>query len=165
MALHKEITMKTADLVDAHDDAVAFCNLPFLKLGRRRSFFGAIQTVKCFEDNVLLKSELQQPGQGRVLVVDGGGSTRLAIMGDMIANLLLENDWAGIIINGSVRDSAELDAMAIAVRCIATSPKKSAKSGAGEVGVPVHFGGVWFTPGEWVYGDADGLLVSASKLV
>ncbi len=157
--------MKTADLVDDFNDDVEFCNLPFLKFGRKPWFSGPVQTVKCFEDNVLLRGELEQPGEGRVLVVDGGGSTRLAVLGDMIAGFLVENGWAGLILNGSIRDSAEIDIMETGVRCVGTSPKKSSKTGAGEVGVPVHFGGVRFRPGDWVYCDADGVLVSARKLV
>ncbi|WP_223787178.1 ribonuclease E activity regulator RraA [Marinicella meishanensis] len=156
--------MKTADLVDDHNDDVEFCHLPFLKFGRVKAFHGPIQTVQSFEDNVLLKAELSQPGNGRVLVVDGGGSTRLAILGDIIAGILQDNDWAGIIINGAIRDSAEVDEMDVAVYCLGTSPKKSAKSGAGSVGIPIQFGGVKFNPGDWVYADADGVLVADKKL-
>ena len=156
--------MKTADLVDVHDDKVSFCHLPFLSFGQIRSFSGTIQTVKSFEDNVLLKAELSQPGKGRVLVVDGGGSTRLAILGDIIAGIMHDNGWAGIIINGAIRDSEEVDAMQVAVRCLGTSPKKSAKTGDGQVGIPVQFGGVTFHPGDWVCVDADGVLVSRKPL-
>ncbi len=157
--------MKTADLVDDFNDEVEFCHLPFIKFGQRTSFSGPIQTVKSFEDNVLLKAELSQPGEGRVLVVDGGGSTRLAILGDIIAGILMDNNWAGIIINGAIRDCEEVDAMDVAVRCLGTSPKKSAKTGEGTVGIPVHFGGVWFKPGDWVYADADGVLVAKRELL
>ena len=157
--------MKTADLVDDFDDEVAFCHLPFVHFGQIQSFSGPVQTVKSFEDNVLLKAELSQPGAGRVLVVDGGGSTRLAILGDIIAGILMDNGWAGIIINGAIRDCAEVDAMNVAVRCLGTSPKKSAKTGDGSVGIPLHFGGVWIKPGDWVYADADGILVANRKLI
>lgn len=156
--------MKTADLVDAHGDDVHFCNLPFLKLGERKSFAGPIATVKCFEDNALLKSELQKPGEGRVMVVDGGGSTRVALLGDQIAMILRDNGWAGIIINGSVRDSAEINDMNVGVFCLSVTPKKSVKDGAGKAGVPVQFGGVTFTPGAYVYVDADGVLTSSRDL-
>jgi len=152
--------MKTADLVDAHGEDVRFCDLPFLKLGRKTHFSGPIQTVKCFEDNVLLKAELQKPGQGRVMVVDGGGSTRFALLGDQIAKILEDNGWAGIIINGSVRDRAEIDAMEVGAFCLGTTPKKSSKDGAGKVGVTVSFGGVDFIPGQFAYADQDGVLVS-----
>ncbi len=157
--------MKTADLIDDHADKLEFCHLPFRAFGRRRSFFGAIQTVKCFEDNVVLKSELQKPGKERVLVVDGGGSTRFAIVGDMIAEILRSNRWAGIIINGAIRDSAEIDKMDVGVRCLGTSPQKSAKEGFGKAGIPIRFGGVTFAPGHWVYCDEDGVLLCAQKLV
>lgn len=152
--------MKTADLVDAHGEAVQFCDLPFIKLGQRKAFHGPIATVKCFEDNALLKAELQKPGEGRVMVVDGGGSTRFALLGDQIAMILRDNNWAGIVINGSVRDSAEIGDMDVAVFCLATSPKKSSKDGAGRVGEDVHFGGISFKPGAFLYADPDGVLVS-----
>ena len=157
--------MKTADLVDAHDGQVRFCHLPFRTFGRKRSFWGSIATVKCFEDNALLKAFLQEPGDGRVMVVDGGGSTRLALLGDQIAAILQSSGWAGIIINGAIRDSAEIDAMDVGVFCLATSPKKSAKEGVGKRDVPVSFGGIEFRPGDYAYCDADGVLVSAEKLV
>ncbi|RWD52270.1 MAG: ribonuclease E inhibitor RraA [Mesorhizobium sp.] len=156
--------MKTADLVDAHGDAVRFCNLPFIKLGRRKQFYGPIATVKCFEDNALLKAELQRPGEGRVMIVDGGGSTRCALLGDQIAMLLRDHGWAGIVINGSVRGSAEIEQMDVAVFCLGVSPKKSSKDGAGRVGGAVHFGGVDFWPGAFAYADYDGLLVSDEDL-
>lgn len=156
--------MKTADLVDAFGDDVSFCDLPFIKLGQKKLFSGEIETVKCFEDNALLKSELQKPGRGRVMVVDGGGSTRLALLGDQIALILKQNDWAGIVINGSVRDSAEIDAMEVAVFCRAVSPKKSSKDGVGKVSVPISFGNITFRPGEYLYGDSDGILVAAKRL-
>lgn len=156
--------MKTADLVDAHGDGVQFCNLPFLKLGKRRSFAGPIATVKCFEDNALLKSELQKAGDGRIMVVDGGASSRVALLGDQIAMILRDNGWAGIIINGSVRDSAEIDEMDVGVFCLSVTPKKSVKDGAGKANIPVQFGGVTFTPGAHAYVDADGVLTSSRDL-
>lgn len=156
--------MKTADLVDAFGDEVSFCDLPFIKLGQKKMFSGEIVTVRCFEDNALLKSELQKPGQGRVMVVDGGASTRMALLGDQIALILKQNDWAGIVINGSVRDSAEIDAMDVAVICRAVSPKKSSKEGVGKVSVPVSFGNVTFRPGDYLYGDSDGILVASRRL-
>ncbi|RUV30956.1 ribonuclease E activity regulator RraA, partial [Mesorhizobium sp. M5C.F.Ca.IN.020.32.2.1] len=134
------------------------------KLGRRKQFWGPIATVKCFEDNALLKAELQKPGEGRVMIVDGGGSTRCALLGDQIAMLLRDNGWAGIVINGSVRDSAEIEQMDVAVFCLGVSPKKSSKDGAGRVDGAVHFGGVEFRPGAFAYADHDGLLVSDEDL-
>lgn len=156
--------MKTADLVDAHGEEVHFCDLPFLKLGNKKSFNGPVMTVKCFEDNALLKAELQKPGEGRVMVVDGGASSRVALLGDQIAMILRDNGWAGIVINGAVRDSAEINEMDVAVFCLSVTPKKSVKDGAGKAGRPVHFGGVAFTPDLYLYADADGVLVSARDL-
>jgi regulator of ribonuclease activity A len=156
--------MKTADLVDTHDAHVRFCNLQFTKLGRRRMFSGEIVTVRCFEDNTLLKVELGKPGHGKVLVVDGGGSTRCALVGDQIAALALANGWSGIVIHGAVRDSAEIDTMDIGVFALGTSPKKSAKAGAGEVSAVLAFGGVVIAPGMWLYADADGVLIADTKL-
>ncbi|MBS3650437.1 ribonuclease E activity regulator RraA [Pseudaminobacter sp. 19-2017] len=156
--------MKTADLVDAYDDAVRFCDPPFVKLGRKKSFSGPIATVKCFEDNALLKAELEKPGNSRVMIVDGGGSTRCALLGDKIALILRDNGWAGIVINGSVRDSAEIDQMDVAVFCLGVSPKKSSKEGAGQAGRTVRFGGVEFRPNAFAYADPDGLLVSDAHL-
>jgi regulator of ribonuclease activity A len=157
-------TMKTADLVDRHDALVRFCDLPFLKFGRVKAFHGPIATVKCFEDNVILKAMLEEPGKGRVLVVDAGGSTRCAVVGDMLASLLRDSGWAGIIIYGTIRDSDEINEMEVGVRCLATSPKKSAKDGYGYRDIPVSFGGVTFVPGQWAYCDGDGVLVSEKKL-
>jgi regulator of ribonuclease activity A len=157
--------MKTADLVDDHDERVALCDLPWRRFGRVRSFWGPIATVRCCEDNALLKRTLQERGDGRVMVVDGGGSTRRALIGDQIAAILAASGWAGIVINGAIRDSAEIDAMPVGVFCLGTTPKKSAKDGAGEQGVPVAFGGVEFRPGAFVYCDADGVLVSADALL
>ena len=157
--------MRTADLVDDYDAELSFCHLPFLKIGKRRSFYGPIQTIKCHEDNVLFKAELQTPGKGRVMVVDGGGSTRLAILGDMLASFAVENGWAGLVINGAVRDVAELETMDMGIRCLGTSPKKSVKRGEGVVGIPVSFGGTNFTPGDWLYADEDGVLVSQRNVL
>jgi regulator of ribonuclease activity A len=156
--------MKTADLVDAHGKEVHFCDLPFVKLGKKTSFSGPIMTVKCFEDNALLKAELQKPGEGRVMVVDGGASSRVALLGDQIAMILRDNGWAGIVINGAVRDSAEINEMDVAVFCLSATPKKSVKDGAGRAGGSVHFGGVVFTTDLHLYADADGVLVSARNL-
>lgn len=160
-----EKSVKTADLVDAHDDRVLLCQLPWRRFGRVHSFWGPVATIQCFEDNALLKTVLGTPGRGRVLVVDGGGATRRALLGDQIAALLHSSGWAGIVINGAIRDSAEIDAMDVGVFCLGTSPKKSAKTGAGAQDVPVRFGGVEMRPGQYIYCDADGVLVSGEKLL
>ncbi len=156
--------MKTADLIDDHAARLTLCHLPFLRFGQRRAFHGPVQTVSCHEDNVLLKAELSKPGEGRVLVVDAGGSTRIAVLGDMIAGLLRDNGWAGIIINGAIRDSAEIDLMDVGVFCLGTSPVKSAKDGFGHVGSEISFGGVLFRPGGHVWCDEDGVLYAAEDV-
>ena len=123
---------KTADLVDRHDAKLAFCDHPLVKFGAAEGFEGEIATVKCFEDNALLRETLEQPGNGRVLVVDGGGSTRCAIVGDIIAGLARDNGWAGLVLNGSIRDSVEIDEMDFAVFAIGTSPNgKNINDGVG----------------------------------
>ncbi|WP_171208126.1 MULTISPECIES: ribonuclease E activity regulator RraA [unclassified Ruegeria] len=157
--------MKTADLIDHHAADLTLVHLPFRQFGTKPFFAAQVQTVKCFEDNTEVRAQLEQPGEGRVLVVDGGGSTRIALLGDILAELAIENGWAGLILNASIRDSAEVNQMDTLVFALATSPVKSAKAGWGKVGEPVSFGGVKFTPGDWVYGDADGVLHSHKKLI
>ncbi len=155
---------KTADLVDEHDAKVKLCQLQFQLFGARRRFHGRIATVKCFEDNALLKQKLGEPGEGRVLVVDAGSSLRVAVVGDLIGGLALKNGWSGLIINGAIRDSVELNALGFSVCALGRSPKKSGKRGTGETDLTVNFGGVDFVPGHFVYADDDGVLVSAEEL-
>lgn len=157
--------MKTADLIDTHAQDLTLVHLPFRRFGKVPHFAAPVQTVRCFEDNSSLRAQLETPGDGRVLVVDGGGSTRIAILGDILADLAIRNGWAGLVLNASIRDSAEINEMNTLVFALATSPVKSAKLGWGEVGVDIHFGGVVFRSGDWVYGDADGVLHSTKKLV
>ncbi|WP_298260441.1 ribonuclease E activity regulator RraA [uncultured Litoreibacter sp.] len=157
--------MKTADLIDTNAADLTLVHLPFRRFGAKAHFAGKVQTVKCFEDNTELRAQLETPGEGRVLVVDGGGSTRIAILGDMIAELAIKNGWAGLVLNAAIRDSAEIDQMDIQVFALGTSPVKSAKRGWGVVGEPIGFGGVQFEAGDWIYGDADGVLHSKKKLV
>lgn len=112
-----------------------------------------------------MRAQLETPGEGRVLVVDGGGSTRIALLGDMLADLAIKNGWAGLVLNAAIRDSADIEQMDTLVFALATSPVKSAKEGWGKVGCKIGFGGVTFEPGDWIYGDADGVLHSKKKLV
>ncbi|MHB2266504.1 ribonuclease E activity regulator RraA [Aliihoeflea sp. PC F10.4] len=151
---------KTADLVDHFDDQLTFCDHPLRKFGSADGFEGEIVTLKCFEDNALLREILEEPGKGRVLVVDGGASSRCAIVGDQIAALGQKNGWAGLVLNGSIRDRVDIDAMDFAVFALGTSPKKSSKTRAGSRDVPVTFGYVTFVPGQYLYADADGILIS-----
>ena len=149
----------TADLVDDIGPDVRSCDLQFGQFGARRQFAGPISTVRCFEDNALLKSILSEPGDGRVLVIDGGGSLHTALVGDVIAELGRTNGWAGIIVNGAVRDAATLRTLDIGIKALGTNPRKSAKTGAGERGIAVSLGGVDFIPGDLAYSDEDGIVV------
>jgi regulator of ribonuclease activity A len=149
----------TADLVDEIGPDVRSCDLQFTQYGRRSQFAGPITTVRCFEDNALLKSVLSEPGDGGVLVIDGDGSLHAALVGDIIAGLGVDNDWAGIIINGVVRDAATLRTLDIGVKALGTNPRKSTKSGDGQRDVTVEFGGVEFTPHEIAYRDDEGIVV------
>ncbi|MDP5220643.1 ribonuclease E activity regulator RraA [Ruegeria sp. 2205SS24-7] len=156
--------MKTADLIDNHAKDLSLIYLPFQMLGKVTSMAGPVQTIKCFEDNTVVRAQLEQSGEGRILVVDGGGSTRIALLGDMLAALAIKNGWTGIVLNAAIRDSAEIAHLQIMVCALATSPVKSAKEGWGKVGETIHIGGTTIAPGDWLYADADGVLVSRREL-
>ena len=149
----------TADLYDVHGDSLQSLPLQLRSFGGRARFEGPIRTVRCFQDNALLKSVLSSPGDGAVLVVDGAGSYDTALMGDMIAQLAVDNGWAGVVIHGCVRDSAVIATMPLGVKALGTNPRKSGKEGTGEVDVDVVFGGVRFRPGARLHADEDGVLV------
>ncbi len=149
----------TSDVYDAHSGEAIVCELQLRRFGGVAEFAGVIATVRCFEDNVLLKQRVGEPGHGRVLVVDGGGSLRCALVGDNVAGLALENGWAGLVINGCVRDVDALAELAIGIKALGTSPRPSGKDGLGELDVPVSFGGATFAPGGTLYSDADGIVV------
>ncbi len=156
--------LSTADLFDQFEAEVSSCETPFRQFGAVSAFSGQLATVRCFQDNVLLKQAVSKPGAGRVLVVDGGGSLGSALVGDVIAGLAQTNGWSGLVIHGAVRDSVALATLKLGVKALGTNPRKSSKLGAGEVDVPVSFGGVTFTPGHWLCSDADGILVCATQL-
>ncbi|HTN55802.1 MAG TPA: ribonuclease E activity regulator RraA [Microbacterium sp.] len=149
----------TADLYDLHGDALQSLPLQLRSFGGVTQFEGRIRTVRCFQDNALVKRMLQTPGDGAVLVIDGAGSLETALMGDLIAQSAVDAGWAGVIIHGCVRDSVALARMPLGVKALGTNPRKSAKEGAGEIDVPVEFGGVLFRPGARAYADEDGILV------
>jgi regulator of ribonuclease activity A len=149
----------TADLVDEIGPDVRSCDLQFRQFGGRDSFAGRIVTVRCYQDNALLKSVLGEPGEGRVLVVDGAGSLHTALVGDLIAELGRSNGWAGLVLNGAVRDAPTLRTLDIGIKALGTNPRKSTKTGAGERDVPIGFGGVTFIPGEILHSDDDGIVV------
>jgi regulator of ribonuclease activity A len=148
----------TADLLDEHGADALVCLLQLRSYGAP-SFAGPVATVRCLEDNVLLKQAVSGPGGGRVLVVDGGGSLRCALLGDSIAALAKDNGWAGIVLNACVRDSVALDELGLGVKALGTNPRPSRKGGDGEVGVPVTFGEVTFVPGAMLHADEDGVVV------
>jgi regulator of ribonuclease activity A len=152
----------TADLVDEIGADVRSCDTQFRQFGAQSMFAGRIQTVRCFEDNALLKSMLSEAGDGGVLVVDGGASVHSALIGDVIAGLGQSNGWSGIIVNGAVRDASTLRTIDIGLKALGTNPRKSSKTGAGERDVEVEFGGITFVPGEIAYSDDDGIVVTQS---
>jgi regulator of ribonuclease activity A len=152
----------TADLVDDIGPDVRSCDVQFRQFGARTQFAGPITTVRCLEDNGLLKSVLSTPGEGGVLVIDGAGSLHTALVGDLIAELAHSNGWAGLVIHGAVRDAAALRGIDLGIKALGTNPRKSSKIGAGERDVTVSVGGVTFVPGDIAYSDDDGIVVVAS---
>jgi regulator of ribonuclease activity A len=159
----------TCDLCDAHEDqihdgSVAVLSPLFHQYGKRVIFAGQAATLKVFEDNVLVRKALETSGNGRVLVIDGGGSLRCALVGGNLAVLAEKNGWAGIIVNGCVRDTGEINACDIGVRALAAHPQRSIRKGMGDVDIKVSISGVSISPGDWIYADADGVLVSQQEL-
>lgn len=158
------MSLATADLYDEYEERVQVAEPLFRGFGATRTFSGPIATVKVHEDNSLVRAELEGPGEGRVLVVDGGGSTRCALVGDLLAELGVKNGWAGIVVYGCIRDSVVMGEIAIGIKAINTNPRKSVKKGFGERDIPVSFAGVTFKPDAYLYADDDGILVSDEKL-
>ncbi len=148
----------TADILDEHGDRASVCTVELRQFGGRRAFEGPISTVRCHEDNVVLKRRLSEPGNGGVLVVDGGGSRRVALAGELVATLARDNGWAGLIINGCVRDTAALAGLDVGIRAIGSAPRASGKAGLGDLEVPVTFGDVTFRPGDMLFSDEDGVV-------
>ncbi len=153
------MVIATADVYDERGEQLDSLALQLRDLGGKRAFDGPVRTVRCYRDNALVKSVLQTPGDGAVLVVDGGGSLESALVGDIIAGAAVENGWAGVIVFGAVRDAAVLATLPLGVKALGTNPRKSAKDGVGEVDVPVEIAGVVFAPGRRVWADEDGVLV------
>lgn len=150
----------TTDLSDAHPDAQT-CDPVFGDFGGRTAFFGAIKTLKVFEDNALVRATLETPGEGRVLVVDGGGSTRCALFGGNLGQLAVKNRWAGVVVHGLVRDSVEISQLDFGLKALGTHPRKSEKGlHSAQADRVVKFAGVEFRPGAWLYADSDGIVVS-----
>ncbi|GHG59653.1 putative 4-hydroxy-4-methyl-2-oxoglutarate aldolase [Amycolatopsis acidiphila] len=149
--------------MDEHGDKLQVCDTQFRQFGKHRIFTGPVRTVSCYQDNGLLRELLRTPGEGAVLVIDGGGSLHAALTGDLIAGSAVENGWAGLVINGAVRDSAQLADMAIGIKALGTNPRKSSKAGVGAIDVPVGFGGITFRPGDLLYADDDGVALLPSS--
>ena len=154
------MTQATTDISDALGDAARVAEPIFSDYGGRKAFSGQVATVRCFEDNSFVRQALETPGEGRVLVVDGGGSTHCALLGDMLASLAHRNGWAGIVVHGCIRDSAEIAGINIGVKALATHPRKSNRQGLGERDIPVKFAGIEFKTGEYLYADEDGIVVT-----
>ena len=154
----------TADLYDEHGENLSVALPIFRDFGGKDKFCGPVSTVKCHEDNSLVRAALEEPGDGRVLVVDGGESMRCALVGDMLARLGQENGWEGIIVSGCIRDSEVMKTIDLGIKAMACNPRKSVKKGAGDRDIPVTIAGVYCSPGEYVYADADGVVIAPAKL-
>jgi regulator of ribonuclease activity A len=152
--------VSTADLYDEHGEDLQSCSVQLRQYGGHQLFEGAITTIRCHRDNAIVKATLTEPGAGRVLVVDGEGSLESALMGDLIAASAVANGWEGVVIHGAVRDVAALRDLPLGVLALGSNPRKSAKDGVGERDVVVSFGGVDFAPGQQLFADEDGILVT-----
>lgn len=164
------MSFKTPDLLDdnealSRNGGIRVVAPMFQRYGARPSFSGQIVTLKLFEDNSLVREAFAEDGKGKVLVIDGGGSMRCALVGDQLAILAQKNGWEGVIVYGCIRDSVDINGVDIGVRALNTHPLKSVKKGAGDRNIGVTFGGVTFVPGEWLYADEDGVIVSPQSLL
>jgi len=163
------MSFKTPDLCDQFESelgtTVRVVAPMFQRYGGRVGFSGQIVTLKLFEDNSLVREAVGETGKGKVLVVDGGGSLRCALVGDQLAILAQKNGWEGIVVYGCIRDSGDINGLDIGVRALNTHPQKSIKKGVGDRNIAVTFGGVTFTPGDWLYADEDGVLVASKPLL
>lgn len=154
----------TPDLCDRYPDLIRVLEPMLSNYGGREAFGGEVVTVKCFEDNSLVRDHLGKPGHGKVLVVDGGGSLRRALLGDMIAASAVKNGWEGVVIYGCIRDVSAIGGLDLGVQALASMPVKTDKRGIGDFNVPITFGGVTFNPGDHVYADSNGVVVAAQPL-
>ncbi len=156
---------KTADLFDDHADELQVVEPLFRHFGGSRHFCGPLRTVSTHEDNSMVRAVLGTPGHGNVLVVDGIGSLRVALVGDQLAALAIDNEWSGIVVHGCVRDTELLAGMSIGIMALAAVPARGRKQGQGQADVPLRLGQAMFTPGHWLYADADGIVLCERKLV
>ena len=158
--------LSTADLCDEYAGRLKVSSPSgFKNFGRKKSFSGEIVTVKCHETNPKIRQTLESDGKGKVLVVDGGGSERCALMGDNMAELAIKNNWEGIVIYGSIRDSSAISELDIGVKALNVNPMKSGKKDEGETNISVSFANTEFIPGHFIYCDEDGIVVSMEKLI
>ena len=155
----------TADLFDNHTVELQVCTPIFLDFGGHTDFCGPIRTLKVFESFGITKSTLAANGEGHVLVIDGGGSLRCAMLGDKLAQLAIDHNWKGVLINGCVRDSAAISTLPIGVKALSTNPTRPSPEGEGQLDVPVRFAGVTFHPRHFLYADADGVVLSQHNLI
>ena len=149
----------TCDLYDEYLDVARVPTVSFLNLGGQRQFCGTVVTVKCFEDNSRIKELVAMEGKGKVMLVDGGGSQRCALVGDVLAGEAQHGGWAGIIVYGSVRDKVALSKLNLGVMALNVTPRKSVRRGEGQVDIPIQIGNIWCESGDIVYGDDDGILL------
>ena len=156
--------ISTPDLSDAHRQVQAI-ELQFLNFGGRGQFSGEAVTIKCHEDNSLVKACVAEPGLNRVIVVDGGGSLRRALLGDILAEMAAKNGWAGLVISGAVRDVDEMGSIDLGVKALACCPCRTEKLGVGQRDIILHIGGVTVSPGNYVYADNNGVIISAKPLI
>ena len=158
------MTLATADISDQHPGEVQIADPGFRDYGGIPAFAGLISTVRCQDDNSKVREALEEEGNGRVLVVDGSASMQCALLGDLLAAMAHEHHWAGVIVNGCIRDSAVIATIQIGVKALATNPLKSVKRDVGDREIPIRFSGIDFTPGHWVCADPDGILVAPRAL-
>ena len=155
---------KTADLCDQHGDALRVVEEPLSDFGGQLAFCGEVRTLRAYEDNGKVREAVGEPGRGRVLVVDAGGSMKRAMLGDQLGEMAVENEWAGLLIFGCVRDSAALAELDLGIKALGTCPRKTDKSGQGVLDVPLRIGGVDIVNGDWLYADEDGVVIAANRL-
>ena len=159
------MTFKTADLCDANPDKVQVLVPGLLNFGGNSRFHGRLVTLRALNDFSQVRNQLKSPGAGKVLVVDNAGSMQCAVLGDLLAAAACENGWQGVVVNGCIRDSADIAGMAIGVKALACVPARGDNNGRGDLGVELSFQGAVFRPGEYLYSDEDGILISPSPLL
>ena len=158
------MTWSIPDICDEFIEEISVLEPLFADFGGKEKFYGGIVTIKCFEDNSLVRDLVRTPGNGRVLVVDGGGSLRHALLGDLLAAAAVENNWSGLVINGCVRDVEILETLPLGIRALNCHPMKTEKRGEGQLDVPVSFAGVRFRPGQFLYADPNGIIIANQDL-